>query len=190
MYGSLTDLQPEEAAMGEGLLAIATQFKGVDIGPVRIHASGWILSKPEPGDSSLYFGQVKRIIQHEGPDGVTHIFLDAKWHQADLDAKLRVPIVKCKAKKPECGPIWPVSKVVPLHCWAAPMHGDSHRTQDDACTLMAVCAAHPRLEPQSMSVHAHCACMCFVVSRAGAAAVWGNALPGVQCIVEDWIMLT
>jgi hypothetical protein len=136
MNGALISLTPQEARLSEQFALAGTEHRAAEIGPIKFRVGDWFLCKPVEGDRRLWFGMIRRIIRHEGPDGRTYVLFDATWHNAGTSSnmQLRAPVVPSASTALPHGPMWMTSQVVPVHCWAEPV---PHRRNNSHLMMIA-----------------------------------------------------
>jgi hypothetical protein len=108
----------EDSMLSTGVQPAATELKTINIGSgFRLEKGSWFLAR-YPG--KMWFGQVRRMFLHKGPDGVHRPFVLAHWFQQlagnrGWDTDLEAPVVEAMPRV-EGGKMWPASKIVPWPC--------------------------------------------------------------------------
>ncbi|EFJ40395.1 hypothetical protein VOLCADRAFT_99812 [Volvox carteri f. nagariensis] len=118
-------------------------MKEIWVGEMKLQKGSWFLVRPDAeGDGLMWFGVVKALIRHKGPDRAIYEVVRADWFrgpslQAQVDRRLRCPVVRSKPIKIPDGEWWFANAIVPWPCWAMP-----HPSKPSSAGLKVVLARH------------------------------------------------
>ena len=111
------------AAPSVGTVKIATIVKALTVGSVKLEEGSWFMCRPDEGSPEMWFGKVKKIIHHEGGDGLKRPVIMAEWYAGESEPcpVLRCPIVnEIPYKNHPDGPWFQPVGVLGWHCFGLP----------------------------------------------------------------------